>query len=161
VRRALEQWAPFVAGAVLVVGVASYALVHFSGGSQPQVVHRPSKLEPTERRIALEFVQTAVARKRLARAWDIAAPELKRGTTREEWLAGTLRVVPYPVAKADAIFTVVNSFTDRAQLNVAFLPKPGTRVDPQTFTLDLRKVDGRWLVSAWLPTEKVRPGKGK
>lgn len=157
--RAVERWAPWVAGVVLVAGVASYTAVRFTrDDAAPQ--HRPSKLTLEERRIALEFVHTAVARRHLARAWDLAAPELKRGTTREEWLAGTMRVVPYPVHEAYVRLHVVRSFTDLARLTVAFLPKAGTKARPQTFVLDLRDVDGRWLVSAWMPMEAVRPHRG-
>jgi hypothetical protein len=160
VRPALEKWAPWAAGAVLVAGVASYAIVHFTGGKAAAPPHVLSKLQPVERRVALEFIDTAVARRRLDRAWDLAAPELKRGTTRAEWLAGTMRVVPYPVAKAHVVLAVVSSYTDRARLNASFVPRPGTKAKPQTFTLDLRNVDGRWLVSAWQPSETIRPPKG-
>ena len=144
---------------MLVAGVASYATVRLTGGDSAPP-HEKSKLLPVERRVALEFVNTAVARKKLARAWEISAPELKQGTTREEWLAGTLRVVPYPVAKANVLLQTVSSFTDVARLNVTFVPKPGTDARSQTFLLDLRNLDGRWLVSAWQPTEAVRPHKG-
>ena len=163
-RRLIQGWAAPLAGAVLVAGIASYALVRLgSGGGTLQTlpVHVKSKLAPVERRLALEFVHTAVARKNLARAWELAAPELKRGTTRKEWLAGTMRVVPYPVAQANVFVTVVSSYTDTARLDITFLPKPGTKAEPQTFALDLRKVDGRWLASAWTPSATVRPPKGK
>jgi hypothetical protein len=140
---------------VLVAGIASYAAVHFTGSSAPP--HEKSKLLPVERRVALEFVHTAVARRNLARAWEISAPELKRNTTREEWLAGTLRVVPYPVAKAHVLLRTASSFTDAAGLDIDFVPRAGTDAKPQTFLLELRNVDGRWLVSAWQPSEAVRP----
>jgi hypothetical protein len=158
VRKAFEKWAPWIAGAVLVAGVAAYAVVRFTGDESPP--HKKSKLLPVERQVALEFVQTAVARKNLARAWDLAAPELKRDTTREEWLAGTMRVVPFPVAQATVMLHAVSSFTDIARFDVTFLPKSGTKIKPRTFLLDLRNVDGRWLVSAWQPAEHVRPLKG-
>lgn len=154
-----ERSAPWLAGAVLVAGVASYATVRLTGAQAPP--HVRSKLLPAERRVALEFVDTAVARKNLARAWELAAPELKRGTTRREWLAGTMRVVPYPVQQASVSLRVGSSFTDVAQLKVAFVPKPGAKADPQTFLLDLRNVGGSWLVSAWQPSEAVRPANGK
>jgi hypothetical protein len=161
VRTVVDRWAPWIAGAVLVAGVASYAAVRFTGDEATPPPHEKSKLLPVERQVALEFVNTAVARKNLARAWDLAAPELKHDTTRDEWLAGTLRVVPYPVAQATVMLHAVSSFTDTARFNVTFLPKPGTKVDPQTFLLDLRKVGDSWLVSAWTPSERVRPKKGK
>ena len=156
-----ERYAPWLAGLVLVAGVAAYTAVHFTGGSTPKPPpHVRSTLLPVERRIALEFVHTAVARKNLARAWDIAAPELKGGTTREEWLAGTMPVVPYPVAKANVALRVVDSFEDVAHLNVVFTPKPGTDASQQTFELDLRNDGKRWLVSVWQPAATIRPRSG-
>jgi hypothetical protein len=72
-----------------------------------------------------------------------------------------MRVVPYPVAQATVMLHAANSFTDVARFDVTFLPKPGTKAKPQTFLLDLRNVDGHWLVSAWQPSEQIRPKKGK
>jgi hypothetical protein len=143
---------------VLVAGVASYGAVRFTGGSAPK--HEKSALLPVERLVALEFVHTAVARKNLARAWQLAAPELKENTTREEWLSGTMRVVPYPVGQANVLLQTVNSFTDTARFNVSFLARPGGDAKSQSFTLDLRNVDGRWLVSSWQPASTIRPHQG-
>ncbi len=98
--------------------------------STPPPPHRAAPLTPAERRLASEFLDTAVARKRLGRAWEIVAPELKQGTSLDEWKTGSIPVVPYPVAKATALMRVVNSFTDRARLRVTFVPDTGTSRAP-------------------------------
>jgi hypothetical protein len=162
--RRLKRRLPWLGAAVLVAGVLSYGATRIFGNDgrvQTPPPHRVTKLEPVERRVALEFVQTAVARKHLDRAWELAAPELKRGTTRAEWLAGTLRVVPYPVQKAQVSLRLIQSFSDSATFDITFFPHLRTDATPQTFRLDLRKVGGRWLVSAWQPTANIRPRKGK
>jgi hypothetical protein len=56
---------------------------------------------------------------------------------------------------------LVQSFSDSATFDITFFPHLRTDATPQTFRLDLRKVGGRWLVSAWQPAENIRPRKGK
>jgi hypothetical protein len=80
--------------------------------------------------------------------------------TLDEWKTGTIPVVPYPVAQARVILRVASSFTDVARLQVTFVPRSGTKAQAATFTLGLRNVDGRWLVSAWQPSSAVVPHKG-
>jgi hypothetical protein len=161
-RRQLERWAPWVAGAVLVAGVATYATTTWvtGGDDTASSAQRRTPLEASERRVALEFIHTAVARRNLVRAWEIVGSELKQDMSLDEWTTGTIPVVPYPVAQADPVLAVVYSYADHARLNVAFIPHPGAKADPQTFALDLRKRDGRWLVTAWGPAETIRPPKG-
>jgi hypothetical protein len=162
VRASIEKWAPWIAGAVLVAGIVAYAVTRLDRGSPPQPPpHRRAALAPVERQVALEFVATAVARRNLARAWDIAAPELKQGLSLTEWKTGTIPVVPYPVRNARTVLRTIGSFTDAGHLSVTFVPRPGATVPSATFTLDLRKVGGRWLVSSWLPSSTVTPPSGK
>jgi hypothetical protein len=162
VQRQLARWAPWLAGALLVAGIASFALTRHSGGSSIPP-HRRTPLVAAERRVALEFIATAVARKDLTEAWDISAPELKQGMSLDEWNTGTIPVVPYPAADARPALRVVNSFTDTARIQVTFVPRPGTAAQPATFNLELRSSGGHWLVSSWLPSATVTPpaGKGK
>jgi hypothetical protein len=157
-----ERWALWLGAAVLVAGIAAYAVTRHNGSTAtPTLPHRAAPLVTEERTIAREFVDTAVARKQLARAWGIVAPELKQGMSLDEWKTGTIPVVPYPVHQAQASFHVVNSFTDTARIQVTFTPRAGTKAQPATFTLDLRNVGGHWLVSAWQPSGTIRPHKGK
>jgi hypothetical protein len=155
----LEKWAPWIAGAVLVAGVVAFAVTRLDRGTATPP-HRKAPLEAAERRVALEFVATAVARHDLARAWDLVATELKQGMSRDEWKTGTIPIVPYPVAQARTMIRPLSSFTDTGQLRVTFVPHAGTKARPATFTLELRKQGGRWLVSAWLPTSAVLPPTG-
>jgi hypothetical protein len=157
-----ERWALWLAAAVLIAGIAAYAVTRHDGSTAtPALPHRAAPLVAEERTIAREFIDTAVARKQLERAWTIVAPELKQGMSLDEWKTGTIPVVPYPADQAQASFHVVSSFTDTARLQMTFTPRAGTRAQPATFTLDLRKVGGHWLVSAWQPSATIGPHNGK
>jgi hypothetical protein len=157
-----QRWAPWVAVAVLVAGIVAFAVTKLSD-SKPAAVppHRPAPLAAVERTVAREFVDTAVARKHLDRAWAITAPALKQDMTHDEWMTGTIPVVPYPVDQAVAQLKLVSSFTDTAQFTVNFLPRTGAKAQAASFRLELSKVDGKWLASSWLPSAAVVPPKGK
>jgi hypothetical protein len=157
----LERWAPWLAAVVLVAGIAAFAATRLTGGSSAAPPHRRAPIEAAERRVALDFIATAVARRNLGRAWDLVTPELKQGMTLEQWKSGTIPVVPYPVAQARMLVRPVSSFTDAGTLSVTFLPRSGTTARAARFTLDLRKDGGRWLVSGWRPTSTVTPPSGK
>jgi hypothetical protein len=159
--KVVERWAPWVAVAVLVAGVLAFAVTKLTD-SKPAAAppHRPAPLAPAERAVAREFVETAVARKHLDRAWAIAAPDLKQDMTHDEWMTGTIPVVPYPVDQAVAQLKLVSSFTDEAGFTVRFLPRTGAKAQAATFRLDLHKDGGKWLVSSWLPSAAVVPPKG-
>jgi hypothetical protein len=157
-----QRWAPWVAVAVLVAGIVAYAVTRLSDSTPAAAPpHRAAPLAAVERKTAIEFIDTAVARKHLDRAWEITAPELKQNMSLAEWKTGTIPVVPYPVDQAVAHLKVVRSFTDTAQIQVDFLPRAGTKAQAAAFRLDLRNVDGTWLVSSWLPSAAVVPPKGK
>jgi hypothetical protein len=157
----LQRWAPWVAVAVLVAGIVTFAITKLTG-SHPAVAppHRAAPLASVERTVAREFVDTAVARNHLDRAWTIAAPELKQDMTHAEWMTGTIPVVPYPAEQAVARLKLVSSFSDTAQFSVSFLPRAGTKAQAASFRLGLRKEGGKWLVSSWLPSAAVVPPKG-
>jgi hypothetical protein len=157
----IQRWAPWIAVAVLVAGIVAFAVTKLSDSSPAAAPpHRVAPVTAVERNVAREFIDTAVARKNLSRAWEIAAPELKQDMTLDEWKTGTIPVVPYRVDQAVARLKPVNSFTDSAAFQVSFLPRTGAKVKAASFRLDLLNVDGKWLVSSWLPSAAVVPPKG-
>jgi hypothetical protein len=158
----VERWTPWIAAAVLAAGVVAFAITKLSDShAAPASASRAAPFTQAERSVAREFVATAVARKQLDRAWQIAAPELKQGMSPAEWRTGTIPVVPYPVSQAVARLRVIDSSTDAAQVAIDFLPRSGTTAQAATFRLGLRKVGGAWLVSSWAPSAAVGPPQGK
>jgi hypothetical protein len=160
-RALADRWLPWLAAAVLVAGIVAFAITRYDNTSPaPPPPHRAAPLTAAELQVAHAFLDTAVARKHLDRAWGIVAPELKQGMSLEEWNTGTIPVVPYPVGDANVTLKPVGSFTDVAQLRVTFVPHAGTKAAAATFMLGLRNVDGHWLASAWQPSSPVAPHKG-
>jgi hypothetical protein len=157
VRARLIRWAPWLSGAVLVTGVCAYAVARFASGGAAPATERSVPLDPQARVVAREFVDTAVARKDLARAWTLAAPGLKQGLTLAQWKTGAIPVQPYPVTKAAARYTVQSSHTGTATLRVTFLPPPASSTPAGDFALTLQRIRGRWLVSSWTPRTVLRP----
>ena len=149
-----------VAGVVLVVALGpdkDPAPEHFSAtpAQQPeQLVKAP--LPHEARRVAVRFIQTAVARRNLEEAWTLVGPNLRGGLTKERWITGENPVVPYPIDKLDvAPYKVDESYTRSALLEVALLPRKGSGVRAQVFFLGLVKVGSgersRWVVDNWVP----------
>lgn len=130
---------------------------HFSSTpAQPaeQLVDAP--LGQEARRVAVRFIQTAVARENLDEAWTLVGPNLRGGLSKKRWTTGENPVVPYPVDKLDvAPYKVDASYTKSALLEVALLPRKGSGVRAQVFFLELRKLGSgpasRWVVDNWVP----------
>jgi hypothetical protein len=103
---------------------------------------------------AREFLSTAVRRERLAESWDLVAPSLRQGMSREEWAKGEIPVVPYPVDFAKYRFDY--SYAEVVGLQAYVFPPAGDKsVRPMVFYMDLvpsgAGKNRRWLVSSFTP----------
>lgn len=122
-----------------------------------------AEVDPKAREVAGRFILTAVARKRVGDSWSIVHPSFRAGFTKREWARGEIPVPPFPVSSVDeARFRVDYLSKDMVQLDVALIPKPGSRVKAEVFKIGLVAVgDGerrRWLVDYWMPVwEAARP----
>jgi hypothetical protein len=97
------------------------------------------------------FIKTAVARRQLDEAYDIAAPELRGELTREAWRTGNIPVVPFPsVGIYDMILDY--SYDGDVAFDVALI---GNRGGIKTFLVELKQADktehAPWRVAAWVP----------
>ena len=117
----------------------------------------PVEIAAAERRqvmaTAARFVETAVKRDHAERAFELAGPNLRSGTTLAHWRDGDIPVVPYPVD--DARWKLDYSYADEIGLQVAVFPAAGKDVRPMVFNMSLRAVGAgaarRWLVDSWSP----------
>ena len=113
------------------------------------------KLDPAARRVAGEFILTAVARKNLRKAYTLAGPQIKHGQSLKEWLTGNIAVIPYPVTDIKfAPFKIDYSYPKHALIEIALLPTSKAQargVRPQLFYVDLKKLKGKWVVDGWVP----------
>ncbi len=118
-------------------------------------VPKTVKLDPEATAVAREFVLTAVARKNLKRAYSLAGPQIRQGQTLKQWLTGNIAVIPYPIDQLYlAPMKVDYSYPHEALLEVALLPKSGTKIKGQIFAMLLDKVGNRWVVNSWVPHGK-------
>jgi hypothetical protein len=154
-------------GLVLLVGLVAAAAAFLPNRDPtPETVSNEPAQVPAEqvnaplsddaKQVARRFVQTAVARKNLAEAYDLVGPNLRGNLTRKQWLTGNIPVIPYPIESLRlAPFKLDYSHTTDALLEVALLPKDGVGVKAQIFFLGLKKVGAagkeHWVVDSWVP----------
>jgi hypothetical protein len=164
-RRAL----PWVAGLALLVGALVALAVLFGNTANPPKetfsnepavdVTKPEKnikVPPEVKKIAQQFITTAVARKNLDDAYELVGPQIKQGMSRKEWNTGNIAVIPFPVDKLDfAPFKVDYAHPGDVLMEVALLAKEGSGVKSQIFFINVKKfgkgANARWLVDNWVP----------
>jgi hypothetical protein len=103
--------------------------------------------------VTSQFVQTAVARKRLDVAWDMLGPEMKAGQTRRSWDTGFNNVVPF---KADGIglFSILYAYQNDVAIDTGLVSGKGNGWSAKTFTIELKRYSNhphQWLVASWVP----------
>jgi hypothetical protein len=154
-----------LAAGLLVVGSIVFLRDRSShdadAGQQERIAQPDRELASYGNRIALPraavetsraFVRAAVLRTDLARGWELAAPALRVGFTRREWLTGAIPVVPFPAREfARASFKVVRSRQRDVLLGVYIVSKNPAAVSNLDFLIELVPVQNRWLVSYWAP----------
>jgi hypothetical protein len=116
------------------------------------VVPATVKLTPEATQVARQFIQTAVARKNLPKAYTLVTEQIRQGQSLKSWNTGNIAVIPYPVdAIKYAPMKIDFSYPNEAQIQVALLPKEGVKIRSQLFLMDLVRRNGKWLVNAWTP----------
>ena len=155
-----------VVGALVPVGIAVVLVLGPNKNAPPQhISSMPAQVTPPQvkapltqeaRRVAMRFIQTAVAREHLHEAWTLVGPNLRGGMTKEQWVTGENPVVPYPIDKLEvAPYKVDESYETSALLEVALLPRKGAGVRAQVFFLELKRLgtgkNARWVVDNWVP----------
>jgi hypothetical protein len=110
------------------------------------------KLTPGATHVARKFIETAVARKNLPQAYTIVTEQIRQGQSLKSWKTGNIAVIPYPVEDIKyAPMKIDFSYPNEAQIEVALLPKTGSKVRSQLFVMDLVKRHDKWLVNSWVP----------
>jgi hypothetical protein len=160
---------PWVAGFALIAGAVAFAVAYFGNESSspaaPRVAAAPASsgaaagdarksipFDPAAKQVAVRFLQTAVPRKRLREAWQIAHPELRQDWTLKRWLTGEIPVQYYPTGDIElATFKIDESYAGEAVIEVALLPPTTSDIKPQIFFVGLKKLHGRWLVNYFAP----------
>jgi hypothetical protein len=164
--RALNRALPWIAGAVLLVGVLAFWQTTVRANDNPETFSNelvqntaPPKtvpLAPEARQVVVQFIKTAVMRKDLATAWQISGPQIRQNLTRKQWLTGNIPVVPYPNAAVNrSPVKITWSHPTEAGLEVVLTPKAGSKEKPQLFFVGVLKQGSgstaKWVVDYWAP----------
>ena len=162
-RKALP-WAVGVAALATLIGLVVWTYSHTGTSLETPLstvaaddrshVPKTAKLDPEAKRVARQFIETAVARKNLRAAYALAGPMIRQDQTLKEWMTGNIAVVPYPVDAVEfAPMKVDFSYPREAQIEVALLPKDSVKgVKSQLFIASLVKnKQGKWQVNSWVP----------
>ncbi len=153
---------PWIAGLVLAIGVVAFIQSRTDSNSVPETpVGKPDdrSKNPTSvpvpqaaRQTVVTFLQTAVARQNLGKAWTVVGPGIRQGQSRRDWMKGEIAVVPYPGESMDkAPIKVDWSYPKSIGMTIALLPKKGSAEKPQVFQMELKRSGGRWFVDSWAP----------
>ena len=164
--RTLNRALPWIAGAVLLLGVLAFWQTRAEPSKTPETfsnqparnvaADKPVPLPPEARQIAVQFIKTAVVRKNLRQAWTISGPGIKQDLSLREWMTGNIPVVPYLDAAVNQSPVKVDwSFPNDVSLQVVMQPKQGSKEKPQVFYIGLKKfgsgAQAKWLVDYWAP----------
>lgn len=111
-------------------------------------------------RLEQSFVEHAVFRRDVGKAYDLVTSDLRGGLSRADWADGTIPVEPFPGAAVKEIRgRLLYSYADRVSMQIRFVPKEGSGLGEQTFDLVMRRVAATggagadtWQVSSWLPS---------
>jgi hypothetical protein len=129
--------------------------------TQRETAYGPKRKEVE--RTAMAFIRTVVTRHDIEASYDLVAPSLKRGYTREHWASGRdLPVQGYPAIMA--ISRLAYSYKNEVDLQVALFAKKGQE-RPAVFDITLDRVrqggHSRWLVASFLPAPSTGGGIGQ
>jgi hypothetical protein len=107
------------------------------------------------------FVHAAVQRRHPSRAWGIVAHSIKVATTRAEWNAGWMRVVPVLCPTPLLVRTHIVAHHRGSLLLHVGLRARGEDVDGHgVFLMRLVRQHARWLVSYWGPAAAYSAPRG-
>ena len=120
-------------------------------------------VSPAARTVARRFLETAVGRQDLARAYTLVGPWLK-GVSRKQWIKGNNPVTYFPASNLKtAPFKVLSSAKNALMLGVGPLVAPkGTKLrrtlnsvqrglESLIFRLEVDRIRGKWLVNYFMP----------
>src|ERR671930_1464889 len=135
-------------------GVLIFAMLAAVVAAPAQAAYR---LKPADRR-AIDatldrFVASAVQRHDLAAAYDLVTPAMRTGISRRAWAHGTTNVMAYP-ARGTRFhgWTVDLAQPGYAMVDLLLRPRRHAHQGPMIFTVELRRLHGRWLVASFIPS---------
>jgi hypothetical protein len=154
----------FVVGVKALPGGKEPAPEHFSRQKAVDVnaSNKPVKVTRRDRagiNATLDgFVPAAMARRHPIDAYRFSTPNLRHQATLREWRTGDIPVHPFPARGRTFHGWVVNyAIRNHVNLDLLVMPRLEEEKRPIAFTIDMRRIHGRWLVDAVLPIAVFAP----
>jgi hypothetical protein len=97
------------------------------------------------------FVSDAVQRHDLGASYDLVTPTFRAGISRRAWAHGTTRVMSFPARGNHFAWTVDFAMRGDVVVDLMLKPRHGAKSGPMIFSVELKKLRGRWLVDSLLP----------
>ena len=152
---------------VLVAGAVAAAIVLVPGAHKPHetlnarntvpaATPKKVRLSPGSRRaidsLFDSFVPAAVERHDVARALPLVTHSFRAGVTNDEWMHGSLPVMPYDaVGKQFHGWTLIYAYPREVSVALLLHPAPKEQLGAVAFTVVLKKPGKRWLVDSIVP----------
>jgi len=135
---------------IVVLAVAAIALL---ATAPAQAASRLAATDKRELAATIDrFVSSAVQRHDLAGSYDLVTAAFKVGITRRAWAHGTTRVMSYPARGSHFGWTPQYATRDDVVADLLLQPRKHVRTGQMIFTIELKRVHGRWLVDSFLPS---------
>jgi hypothetical protein len=136
--------------AIVMASVAALAAAAPAAAKQP-------RLSPADRAAINEtldvFVNHAVKRKDVAKAYDVVTPTLRDGRTRAQWPNGSIPVYPYPAAGTQFHkWTIQYKTKDEVAIELILSPRARykRKLGQFVFHVYLQPRNGKWLVDGFM-----------
>jgi len=131
---------------IVVLAVAAIALL---ATAPAQAASRLAATDKRELAATIDrFVSSAVQRHDLAGSYDLVTAAFKVGITRRAWAHGTTRVMSYPARGSHFGWTPQYATRDDVVADLLLQPRKHVRTGQMIFTIELKRVHGRWLVDS-------------
>ena len=132
------------------------------GSAQLARTPQSVRLTRTDRRainaLLARFVPAAVDRRDPGAAWGLATAGMRGGAARAEWERGDLPVLPYPVrGRTFDEWYLAYSYPGEVGIELILRPRRGAPAGPIAFSVDFKRVRGRWLVDSFVPSATYAP----
>ena len=105
------------------------------------------------------FVPAAVLREDPMEAYALSTPTLRTSATRAQWKNGEIPVYPFRVKEGSNLHGWRLNFAVKNNVNVDLMlqaSKEEKQVSGIAYTVDFKRIGGRWLVESFFPTAEFR-----
>jgi hypothetical protein len=121
------------------------------------------RLSPADRKLVNQTIDVVlndgVKRQDPSAVYEIVTPNLRSQASRSDWRRGNIPVYPYPALGKKFHGWTIN-YSQRNHLNVDLLVMPARNratLGPVALTIDLRKVQRKWLLDGLFPIATFAP----